>query len=84
MSEFSFCPYTGHLSARLIKRVEKKFPEVSVINYTEPRGEKRGWCSGPNLGHPFDGALAKSVVEFLRTAAKGRDAETLGFDSEAE
>lgn len=80
MSEHMFGLYRGHLSARLVKQIETKFPEVSVTNYTEPRGEKRGWFSGPNRGSPFDGTMAREVMEYARSAARGRDREVLGCD----
>lgn len=83
MSEYMFTPFRGHLSAALVKKIERKFPKVYVINYTEPRGEKRGWFTGPNRGAPFDGALAREVSEFARANARGKDREVLGCD-EAE
>lgn len=78
MSEFHFQPYRGHLSAKLVAAVEKKFPRVSVNNYSEPRGEKRGWFSGPNRGSPFDDAMAREVLAYARSIAKGKDREILG------
>jgi hypothetical protein len=84
MSEFHFHLYRGHLSAKLIRAVESEFSGVSVVNYTEPRGEKRGWFNGPNRGHPFDNQLAKRVGEFLRTtkAASPSDLERLSLMKE--
>jgi len=84
MSEHMFGLYRGHLTARLVKRVETKFPMVSVTNYTEPRGEKRGWFSGPNRGNPFDRAMAAEVMTYSRSIATGRDREVLGCDEPAE
>ena len=78
MSEYFFGLYRGHLSARLVKRVETRFPHVSVVNYTEPRGEKRGWFAGPNRGDPFDRHMATTVLAFARSIAKGCDLEKLG------
>lgn len=78
MSEYMFGLYRGHLSARLVRQVEKRFPEVSVNNYTEPRGERCGWFSGPNRGNPFDQALASEVMAYVRSVATGKDLEILG------
>lgn len=82
MSEYFFGLYRGHLSRRLIAAVEREFPEVSVVNYTEPRGEKRGWFTGPNRGAPFDGALARNVLSFARGNARGSDRELLGGEDD--
>ncbi len=79
---FMFSQFRGHLSRALVKRIEAKFPNVSVINYTEPRGAKRGWFEGPNLGNPFDRALASEVGEYARAAAKTKaDREALGVST---
>ena len=82
MSEYCFGLYRGHLSKALIKKVETQFPYVSVNNYTEPRGEKRGWFSGPNRGSPFDSAMSTAVMEFARENARGKDRDCLGCDEE--
>lgn len=79
MSEHCFGLYRGHLSRALIKRIEAQFPEVSVINYTEPRGERRGWFACPNQGDPFDRATASAVMAWARAhATNKRDREILG------
>lgn len=78
MSEHLFGLFTGHLTKRLCDRVERRFRGVSVVNYTEPRGEKRGWFVGPNYGHPFDDKMASEVLAFARSIAKGTDREKLG------
>lgn len=80
MSEHMFGLYRGHLSARLVKAVEKKFPRVAVNNYTDPRGEKRGWFSAPNRGNPFDNQTATEVMDFARSIAKGKDVEIIAGD----
>lgn len=77
MSEYFFGLYRGHLSAKLIRAVERKFPEVSVVNYTEPRGEKRGWFAGPNRGSPFDDRLGQAVMAYARSVARGKDSDAL-------
>lgn len=83
MSEHFFCLYRGHLSKKLVTSVEEKFAsdDVAVVNYTEPRGEKRGWFSCRNLGEPFDRTTAKAVLEYARSIANGKDAEILGGES---
>jgi hypothetical protein len=80
MSEHYFGLYQGHLTARLVKRVEAMFSHVSVVNYTEPRGEKRGWFAGPNRGDPYDRIMAESVLAYVRTIARGADRKRLGCD----
>lgn len=80
MSVYMFTPFRGHLSAALVKKIERKFPRVAVVNYTEPRGEKRGWFAGPNRGEPFDRDLAREVGEFARANARGKDRAILGCD----
>lgn len=77
MSTHCFGLYQGHLSARLIKQVETKFPRVLVINHTEPRGEQRGWFEGPARGEPFDGIMRDEVFEYARSIARGKDAYVL-------
>lgn len=77
MSEYMFGCFNGHLSAGLVKKIETKFRHVTVHNYTEPRGEKRGWFAGPNRGSPFDGAMAREVLSYARSVAKGRDRDVL-------
>ena len=78
MSEYCFNCYNGHLSIRFIKQIERMFPEVSVINYTEPgTGKKRGWFAGPNRGNPFDQRLASAVGEYTRSHARGKDSVVL-------
>lgn len=81
VSEHMFGLYRGHLSQRLVRAIEKRFPYVAVVNHTEPRGEKRGWFAGPNRGNPFDRDMAAAVLSYARSVAKGADAEKLGGES---
>lgn len=86
MSEHMFGTYRGHLSVTLIKNVEDKFKvdRVSVINFTEPRGEKRGWFSCRNRGEPFDSKTAREVMAYARSVARSKaDREALGCDEVA-
>lgn len=83
MSEYCFGLFRGHLTLALIRKIEQAFPHVSVINYTEPRGEKRGWFSGPNHGNPFDREMAAKVLAFARAEARGRDIGRLGVGEAA-
>lgn len=69
--------YRGHLSVQLVRAVEKKFPRVSVVNYTEPGGERRGWFAGPNRGSPFDDQMSAEVLQYARSIARGSDSERL-------
>ncbi len=83
MSQYCFGLWRGgHLSKSLVAKVERKFPEVSVINYTEPRGERRGWFEGPNRGSPFDQRLESLVMTYVREVARGNDRALIGDDDE--
>lgn len=66
MSEHMFGAGPGHLPKRADKIARKH--GAYLVNYTEPRGEKRHWFCCPNLGHPFDGATASAVMDALRAA----------------
>lgn len=71
MSEHFFGLHSGHLTARAHKIAARHGAEH--INYTEPRGEKRGWFACPNLGYPFDDATARAVMDAI-DAVGGIDA----------
>ena len=73
MSEYQFLLGAGHLSASA-NRIAKRHG-ARLINYTEPRGEKRHWFSCKNLGAPFDGATARAVKEDLIAAGILRGVE---------
>lgn len=77
MSPFIFGCYRGHLSAALIRAVETKFTHVHVINYKEPRRDRRGWFEARNYGSPFNESTAREVLSFARSIARGRDADVL-------
>jgi hypothetical protein len=59
MSEYSFGLHSGHLTARADEIAKKHGADHT--NYTEPRGEKRGWFSCDNRGEPHNSATAKAV-----------------------
>jgi hypothetical protein len=81
--EHTFGLFRGHLSAGLVEAVERRYPRVRVVNYTEPRGERRGWFAGPNRGEPFDRNMATEVMAFARSSATGRaDRAALGLEVE--
>ncbi len=63
MSEYCFGLASGHLSARAATAAHELGAEL--VNYTEPRGERRHWFSAPNLGEPFDAALGRKVLAAL-------------------
>jgi hypothetical protein len=73
MSEHFFGLHKGHLAARADKIAERH--GASHVNYTEPRGEKRGWFVCPNRGEPFDTRTAVAVMADI-DAAGGIDALT--------
>jgi hypothetical protein len=66
MSEYFFGLHQGHLNARA-DRIAKRFGAWHV-NYTEPRGEKRGWFACRNRGEPFDSGTARQVVAAIDAA----------------
>lgn len=56
---YMFGVHYGHLT-RKADQIAKRHG-ASHINYTEPRGERRGWFVCPNRGAPFDQAVADAV-----------------------
>lgn len=66
MSEYYFGLHKGHLTAKADKIAEKH--GAWHVNFTEPRGERRGWFACPNLGAPFDGAVARAVMADVEAA----------------
>ena len=82
MSQHLFGLYRGHLTAKLIRQIEREFRGVDAVNYTEPNGEKRGWFAGPNRGYPFDDALAAEVRAIAGKVPRGADSARLGLDDD--
>lgn len=78
MSEFMFGSGPGHLTNSANEIAEKH--DAWLVNYTEPRGEKRHWFATKNLGNPFDGATAKAVLADVEAAGGCRE----DADSEEE
>jgi|SRR3990170_43087 len=66
MGDHFFALGPGHLPARADKIARKH--GARLVNYTEPRGEKRHWFAGPNLGEPHDSTMARAVIADLRAA----------------
>jgi hypothetical protein len=79
MSEFNFGVHNGHLTARADTIARRH--GAWHVNYTEPRGRRRGWFGAPNLGSPFDGAVARAVWADI-DAAGGLDALMCRCDRE--
>lgn len=67
MSEYMFGPGKGHLPEA---EVDALLEDVGawVVNYTEPRGERRHWFACRNLGHPFDRDTERAAMALLREA----------------
>jgi hypothetical protein len=42
--------------------------DAKLVNYTEPRGERRHWFTCQNFGAPFTWNTAKAVLAELRDA----------------
>ena len=69
MSEYFFGLHSGHLTNRADKIARQVGGrDCGHVNYTEPRGEKRGWFYGPNQGAPFDSDLARDVMAAIDAA----------------
>jgi hypothetical protein len=66
MSEFMFGVHDGHLTAKA-QQIAKRHG-ASHVNYTEPRGRKRGWFACTNQGAPFDQATARAVLADIEAA----------------
>ena len=66
MSKYIFGLHTGHLTAKADDIADQH--GAMHINYTEPRGEKRGWFTCPNLGSPFDQATKAAVMGAIDAA----------------
>jgi len=58
--------HAGHLTAQA-DRIARRHGACH-INYTEPRGERRGWFNCDNRGSPFDEAVAKAVMADIDAA----------------
>jgi hypothetical protein len=71
MSEHFFGLGPGHLPKRADAIAGKH--GAYLVNYTEPRGEKRHWFACPNRGSPFDDATARAVMADLRAAGVLKD-----------
>ncbi len=56
----------GHLPASAAGIAQRH--GADLVNYTEPRGEKRHWFEAQNLGPPFDEAVRDAVLADLRAA----------------
>lgn len=66
MSEHFFGSHKGHLTARADRIAAKHV--AAHCNYTEPRGERRGWFACRNRGEPFDSATARAVLADIEKA----------------
>ena len=40
--------------------------KCDFIEYVDPGSKYQNWFAGPNLGHPFDDAMARAVMTDLR------------------
>ena len=54
-------------NARRIASIAKRH-ECTFVEYVDPGSKYQNWFSGPNLGHPFDDAMARAVMGDLRAA----------------
>ena len=66
MSEHIFGLHKGHLRSKADEIAKRH--GAWHINFTEPRGEKRGWFACPNRGTAFDQATANDVLAAIDAA----------------
>jgi hypothetical protein len=66
MSEYMFGLGKGFLPKKADKIAAKH--GAWLINYDDPAEGKRHWFAKRNQGDPFDGAIAKAVLQDLKTA----------------
>lgn len=55
----------SRVNARKIASIAKRH-KCDFIEYVDPGSKYQNWFSGPNLGHPFDDAMARAVMGDLR------------------
>ncbi len=67
MSKFQFGLGSGHLPRAAARAAAQE--GAQLVNYTEPRGEKRHWFEADNYGSPFDDELAKRVLAAVHAAS---------------
>ena len=65
-SEYLFGLHCGHLSA-VSDQIAGRHGAWHV-NYTDPRGDRRGWFACPNRGAAFDLAVAKAMMADIERA----------------
>lgn len=80
MGEYMFGLHAGHLTAKADKIAERY--GAWHVNYTEPRGQRRGWFACPNRGSPFDQAVGNAVMDDIERVG-GLDALRHKRDREA-
>jgi hypothetical protein len=66
VSEYLFGLHRGHLS-HAVNQIAGRHGAWHV-NYTEPRGERRGWFACPNRGTQHDQAIARAVMADIEDA----------------
>ena len=66
MSQYFFLLGPGHLP-RQAHEIARQH-DAALVNYTEPRGERRHWFAGQNRGAPFDSRMASRVKADLIAA----------------
>lgn len=78
MSEFMFGTGRGRIKASAAKRIDKIAGRhgASFVTADLPGDGPRYWFAGPNLGHPFDQAMADAVWADLEHAGL---ADSKGF-----
>ncbi len=78
MSEYMFGVKRGKISPKIVRKIERiaKRHGVTFVAATIPGTGPQNWFAGPNLGHPFDQAMARAV--FADLDAAGIDYDSIG------
>lgn len=63
MNEYFFGLGPGHLPDKADEIAKRH--DAWLVNYTEPRGEKRHWFACRNMGDPFNRSTADAVLSDL-------------------
>ena len=79
MSLYFFGLGNGEVKRKVFERADKiaRRYDAHLICYDDPAAGPRYWFSGPNLGAPFDKAMADGVAEAI-SDEMGMDIQQLG------
>jgi hypothetical protein len=66
MGEYFFGLHVGHMTAAADRIAARH--GCAHVNFTEPRGERRGWFTCENFGSPFNEDRASGVLAEIKAA----------------